>query len=214
MNISSLTAHIDELRVLLADRPIDVLAINETKLDGNVSDNEVQYLYRFLVNKLLVAIAPCNGRSGGGVCFHVRSENSYSVRTDLNNHLLESLSIKIKKPRSKPFVVTTWYRPPDSLVGIFRPFEEIIGKLDSVEFYVLGDLNCNMAAPKLDNSAIVLSSLADVYGLHQLVSEHTRITDKSSSLIVVRFTNTPDRVVCSGVSHIGISDFFVGVISV
>ena len=41
LNINSLTAHIEELRVLLADRPIDVLAINETKLDGNVSDNEV-----------------------------------------------------------------------------------------------------------------------------------------------------------------------------
>ena len=63
-----------------------------------------------------------------------------------------------------------------------------------------------MAAPKLDNNAIVLSNLADVYGLHQLISEHTRITDKSSTLIDLIFTNTPDRVVCSGVSHIGISD--------
>ena len=47
---------------------------------------------------------------------------------------------------------------------------------------------------------------ANVYGLHQLISEHTGITDKSSALIDLVFTNTPDRVVCSGVSHIGISD--------
>ena len=58
-----------------------------------------------------------------------------------------------------------------------------------------------MAAPNFDNNASVLSNLADVYGLHQLISEHTRITDKSSTLIALIFTNTPDRVVCSGVSH-------------
>ena len=204
MNINSLIAHIEELRVLLADRPIDVLAVNETKLDSNVSDNEV----KICGYEITRSDRFCNGRSGGGVCFYVRSEINYSVRTDLINHSLESLSIEIRKPRSKPFVVTTWYRPPDSLVDIFRPFEELIGKLDSenVEFYVLGDLNCNMAAPKLDSNTNVLSNLADVYGLHQLISEHTRITDKSSTLIDLIFTNTPDRVVCSGVSHIGISD--------
>ena len=33
LNITSLPNHIDELRVLLADKPIDVLSINETRLD-------------------------------------------------------------------------------------------------------------------------------------------------------------------------------------
>ena len=41
LNISSLLAHIEELRVLLADLSIDVLAINETDLDSTVNDNEV-----------------------------------------------------------------------------------------------------------------------------------------------------------------------------
>ena len=64
--------------------------------------------------------------------------------------------IEIRKPRSKPFVLTAWYRPPDSLVATFRPFEELIGKLDSenVELYVLGDVNCKMSAPKLDNNEL------------------------------------------------------------
>ena len=31
LNINSLSAHIDELRIFLSDRPIDILAINETK---------------------------------------------------------------------------------------------------------------------------------------------------------------------------------------
>ena len=63
-----------------------------------------------------------------------------------------------------------------------------------------------MAAPKFDNSTNILSNIADVYGLDQLITEYTRITNKSPTVIDLIFTNTPDMVVCSGVSHIGISD--------
>ena len=98
MNINSLTAHIDELRVLLADRPIDVLAINETKIDGKVSDNEVKISGYDITRSDRFY----KGGSGGGVCFYVRSEIDYSVRNDLNSQLLENLSIEIRKPRSKP----------------------------------------------------------------------------------------------------------------
>jgi exonuclease III len=41
LNITSLVKHIEELRIFLADNMIDVLAINETRLDSAVSDNKV-----------------------------------------------------------------------------------------------------------------------------------------------------------------------------
>jgi exonuclease III len=41
LNITSLVKHIEELWIFLADNIIDVLAINETRLDSAVSDNEV-----------------------------------------------------------------------------------------------------------------------------------------------------------------------------
>ena len=49
--------------------------------------------------------------SGGGVCFYIRSNINYVVRKDLVFDQLESLSIEISKPRSKSFIVATWYRP-------------------------------------------------------------------------------------------------------
>ena len=63
---------------------------------------------------------------------------------DLNVDTLENLSLEIQKPSCKLLVVVTWYRPPDSLIGIFSPFETLIGKLDSenTEYYLMGDLNC------------------------------------------------------------------------
>ena len=49
-------------------------------------------------------------------------------------------------------------------------------------------------------------NIADIYGLHQLIYEPTRITDKSSALIDLIYTYSPERVVCSRVAHVGISD--------
>lgn len=80
---------------------------------------------------------------------------------------LENLCLEIQKPRSKPFVVATWYRPPDSSIGIFSPFETLIGKLDSenIEYFLMGDLNCDMVATRYDNNTCKLMSITDIYGL-------------------------------------------------
>ena len=79
---------------------------------------------------------------------------NFTIRNDLNMDTLENLCLEIQKPRSKPFVVATWYRPPDSSIGIFSPFETLIGKLDSenIEYFLMGDLNCDMIATRYDNN--------------------------------------------------------------
>ena len=53
---------------------------------------------------------------------------------------------------------------------------------------------------------MLLSNLSDVYGLHQLINILTRVTCASSTLIDVAFTKCLDRVVCSVVSHVSLSD--------
>ena len=52
------------------------------------------------------------------------------------------LTVEIKKPKSKPFLVTTWYRPPDSKVEIFDKFESYLLKLDQEdkESIIMGDI--------------------------------------------------------------------------
>ena len=49
-------------------------------------------------------------------------------------------------------------------------------------------------------------SIADVYGLQQLISEPTRITPTSSTLIDLIYANCVDKIACSGVRHTAISD--------
>ena len=47
----------------------------------------------------------------------------------------------------------------------------------------MGDKNCKLTAPHLDHNANLLSSIADVYSLQQLITVSTRCTDSSQTLI-------------------------------
>ena len=61
--------------------------------------------------------------------FYVNKSVNFTIRNDLNMETLENVCVEIQQPRSKPFVAVTWYRPPSS-IGIFLPFEHLIGMLD------------------------------------------------------------------------------------
>ena len=202
LNINQLTTHIDELRILLANNDIDIISINETKLNESIQDHEVHIPGYEIIRRDRLT------KGGGGVCFYVKNSINFTVRSDLHMDALENLCLEIHKPKTRPFVIVTWYRPPDSPIGIFSPFESLIGKLDSenVEFFVLGDMNCDMVTARYDNDTSKLKNIADVYGLEQLIAEPTRITPTSSTLIDLIYTNCSDKIACSGVCHVGISD--------
>ena len=48
------------------------------------------------------------------------------LRNDLKNDILECLFVEISKPRSTPFVVGTWYRPPSLPPNLYSEFEKVI----------------------------------------------------------------------------------------
>ena len=135
---------LDDLRVFMGQfKDIDILAINETKLEATIKDGEVHLQGYDVVRK----DRDSNGRNGGGVCIYVHSNINFQLRADLslimNN--LECLTVEISKPHSKPFLVSTWYRPPQSSPDLFSTFERIIHKIDAenLELYLMGDLNCD-----------------------------------------------------------------------
>ena len=139
-----------------------------------------------------------DGKPYGGVCFYVRSSVNFLLRPDLSVSDLENLCIEIRKPNSKPFLVATWYRSPESTVDKFDLFETI-DKIDAenIEYYLLGDLNCNVTATIPDHSTRVLTNLTELYGLKQVITEPTRVTESSSTTIDLLFSNAPDKIVCS-----------------
>ena len=57
--------------------------------------------------------------------------------------------------------------------------ENLVARLDltNLEFFLLGDMNADVASTNYDNNVRELINIADIYGLHQLISEPTRITE-------------------------------------
>ena len=139
LNIVCLLKKIDEINFSMTNKFIDLIAFNETRLDPNITDNMVS-LHGYDV------IRKDRSRNGGGVCIYLRSSTNYKIRKDLVPPELEAVCVEIIKPHSKPFLVTTVYRPPSSLPEFFDDVEKLIKAIDNEnkEVYILGDLNCNM----------------------------------------------------------------------
>ena len=88
------------------------------------------------------------------MCIYLRSSINYVIRNDLIPTDLEAVCIEISKPHSKPFLVTTIYRPPLASADFFNSFENFIKAIDdeNKEFYILGDFKCDML--KINNESV------------------------------------------------------------
>ena len=92
-------------------------------------------------------------RNGGGVAVYVRNKINkiqQISRTALDTDDLETITVEISKPRSKPFIVNCMYWPPNSTVELFSAYQKLIKKLDSenIEIILIGDFNCDWAGVK------------------------------------------------------------------
>ena len=74
------------------------------------------------------------------------------------------------------------------------------------EIILLGDVNCNLLKESPDATTKKLQSLYEIYQMSQLISEATRVTKQSATLIDHLATNKPEKISSSGVIHTGISD--------
>ena len=136
LNINSLVAHIDELRIFIDSEKIDILCINETKLDQTISDHEV-CLPGFDIIRRDRSV---NGRHGGGICIYVRANLNFKISTELQSEILENLVVEIIKPQPKSILVSTWYRPPDSpviLPNSKKWLDHLIQKIWNISFWVI-----------------------------------------------------------------------------
>jgi exonuclease III len=150
-------------------------------------------------------------RHGGGVAIYIRNSINYIIRDDLFDENLETITIEISKPKSKPFLINCWYRPPDTPLELFNNYEDLITKMDSEnkEVILIGDFNCDWSR-LINNKANVqtnkLAELAGTFQFEQLINEPTRITSTTKTLIDLAFTNKPELINGSGIIHLGISD--------
>ena len=65
LNIASLVRHIDELKMVMSSQTLDILAINETRLDSTIPDKDISIIGYNVIRK-------DRNRHGGGVLLYVK----------------------------------------------------------------------------------------------------------------------------------------------
>ena len=177
LNVRSLLPKLHEVHMLLEEHGFDLFTVTETWLGPDISDDDIQIDgYRLYRHDRV-------GR-GGGVCWYVRS-GMRCERVEVDS-AIEQLWVRVF------FGGTTVscgviYRPPNCCPNQFLgSLEDTLSNvvLASDEVLCLGDLNIDMLKLDFPMTVQLLQTL-EIYGLQQYITQPTRVTERSSTLIDV-----------------------------
>ena len=204
LNMNSLLKNIEHIRYILSQYSFHIFAINESKIDSLVNDSEISIPGYKLVRR-------DRNRNGGGVVIYVQEHLSILVRNDLVPNNLEMICIEINQPFNRSFLVSTWYRPPNSSTDVFDAYNIFLLNCDAEnkELILLGDINCDVAKSPPEAHTIRFQSINTLYNMAQLIEEPTRVARTSATIIDLILTNVPEKIPHSGVIPVGISDHSV-----
>lgn len=136
--------------------------INETRLDSSILDCEVQIPGYDIIRSV-------RNRYGGGLAIYIRTVILFIIRKDLLQNTLKLLSVEVRKPRSKPVLISTWYRPPSAKIELFQKFEKFLKLIDNEDkdIIITGDLNCNLIEHIPNHPTSKLIDIIDIFDLQQ-----------------------------------------------
>ena len=140
LNIQGLSNKIEQVRLLLQseNNQIHVFGLSESKLSSIHPDSG------FLINGFQIPFRrDRQENAGGGVLVYVKDGVCCKRRADLEQANLECIWLEIRPSKSKPFLISNIYRPPNSTVQWNEIFEENIENVlrEEKEIYLMGDIN-------------------------------------------------------------------------
>jgi exonuclease III len=112
LNIQGISTSYNGLCDILGSHPeIDILTLSETHIvEGSCDDIDNLYHipgYDFIKRNRLTG-------KGGGVAMYIKDGIKWKRRADLERENIESMWVEIIIMKSKNFLITTVYRPPNS----------------------------------------------------------------------------------------------------
>lgn len=205
LNVRSLTSGFNHFNDFIISENFDVFGVSETWLTNGILNDSVSIKGYFFVRA-------DRGSRGGGVGIYINRKIKFrQIFNKIEPHseqLWISLNLKGKK-----YSIGIVYRPPKGHVVSFietleNSISELIPTCDSI--LVAGDMNINLLSPNI-RSVELFNDFIIAYNLNQIISEPTRITGTSSSLLDVIMVS--EDVVVNSVTvndlHTEISDHCV-----
>ena len=147
---------------------------------------------------------------GGGSTFaHIFKEYGAFARTIFpESSDVESIWLEINLMNTKPFLIGSVYRPPNTCARWIKDFTSQVEKAASLaeEIHFLGDFNINLLSD--DEQYRTWSHSFEAYDIAQMVIEPTRVTAKSARLIDHIYMNRPDTITECFVPAVALSDHY------
>ncbi|PFX25317.1 Retrovirus-related Pol polyprotein [Stylophora pistillata] len=147
----------------------------------------------------------------GGVAIYAKESLSFRVRNDLHSAANECLWIELTRTKCRPVLICCAYRAPVfDFANFISNLEISMTKvnLDKCDFVLLGDLNVNMLPYSRKKEKQELKKFAISHDLTQLITEATRVTETSKTLLDVILVNNDHRITDSGVP-VSLSDHYL-----
>ena len=152
-HISGLTGRIDELRLIVSElrSSLQFMSFSETWAHKDIADSELGIPGYKLFRR-------DRGNKGGGLAVYVRNDMKVMRCPDIEESTIEGLWVEVCPPKSRSFIVGTFYKPPTSSNHAVKDFMPIFGNclrrataMDR-EVIITGDLNCNLLPKRTTES--------------------------------------------------------------
>ena len=123
---------------------------------------------------------------------YIKDGIKYRRRDDLEWECLESSWIKIFINKSKNFLMTSFYRPPNDSKYLAKDFDEqfndqlMMASREKKEVIILGDLNSDYL---VKNDNVNMKNAITINEFNQLIDKPTRVSKNSKSCIDIIATN-------------------------
>ena len=204
MNVNGLRGKLSEVRMLMQNTGLDILAITETKITGDTTDDEIGIDSYHIVRK------DWDSNGGGVMLYYKDTLIVYGERKLKVLENIEGIFINVKS-QSQTWLVTSMYRPPDNY-AFYDKFNDMPEKIWSSRknIIIMGNLNSDLLyrGRTTEESYLGrrLQCILSTYGLKCVIKEPTRISENAQTLIDLITVSNPDKVTNTGASHLGISD--------
>ena len=204
INIHYLEPKRDQLQHYILKHDFDILALAETFLNENITNNQIHINgYNFFRKDRV-------GRTGGGVAIYVREGINVIPVEALNSSEIEALWLKVKVPNQAPLLVCSMYRPPSANTEYYEQMLEIIDASLNISdnIIILGDLNYDYVVDE-SLSKNPINYIENLYSLNQLIYTPTRVTPTTSTTLDVILTSIPDDHIKTSVIKVSLSDHYM-----
>ena len=207
LNARSLVKNLDKLNLMLGSlkKSFSVIGISETWLTDYTAELVNITGYSFISNHR-------KSKTGGGVGIYLHNDLQYKLRNECklsDPDIIESLFVEITVPHGKNIIVGCVYRPPNQNTALFLDkLNDILSHIskDNKQCYVMGDFNLDLLQYNHHTPTQEFIDTLFSFAFIPLISNPTRLTFYSATLIDNIFTNNLSQNVLNGVVLNDLSD--------